>query len=301
MNLKYILFIIILLGFLQAKSQTKVVMLGTGTPNPDPEHAGSSIAIVVNNNVYLVDFGAGIVRNAAKMTPQYGGNLPQLKANNLKLAFLTHLHSDHTIGLPDLLLTPWVLERDVPLEIYGPTGTKHMAEHIVEAYKADINYRLNGLEPANENGWKAVVHEFDSDGVIFQDSLVEVEAFHVVHGSWKNAFGFRFTTPHKTIVISGDTRPCENILKYSKACDILIHEVYSYYRWTKRNDFWQKYHAANHTSTYELGELAQKAKPKKVVLYHMLFWGDSEEDLLNEIAEKYQGEVIVGRDFMVIE
>lgn len=286
-----------LIGF----TQTKVVLLGTGTPNPDPSHAGSSLAVLVNNNAYLVDFGAGVVRNAAKMTPQYGGKYPQLAAKNLKIAFLTHLHSDHTIGLPDLLLTPWVLERDVPLQIHGPVGTKHLADNIVEAYQADINYRLNGLEPANENGWKVNVSEFEDNGLIYSDSLVKVEAFKVVHGSWKNAFGYRFTTPDKTIVISGDTRPCDNILEYSKGADILIHEVYSYFRWTKRNDFWQKYHAANHTSTYELGELAAKAKPGKVVLYHLLFWGDSEEDLLNEIAERYDGEVIVGRDFMVIE
>jgi ribonuclease Z len=284
-----------------ATAQTKVILLGTGTPNPDPKHAGSSVAIVVGDSPYLIDFGAGIVRQAANMTPQYGGDFPQLEAKNLKIAFLTHLHSDHTIGFPDLLLTPWVLERDKPLEVYGPVGTKNLSENILEAYKADIDYRLNGLEPANENGWKVNTHEFAEDGTIYQDSLVKVEAFKVVHGGWKNAFGFRFTTPDKIIVISGDTRPCDNILKYAEGADILIHEVYSYYRWTKRNDFWQNYHAANHTSTYELGELAAKAKPGKVVLYHLLFWGDSEEDLLNEIAEKYDGEVIVGRDFMVVE
>ncbi len=282
-------------------AQTKVILLGTGTPNPDPEHAGSSVAIVVGDTPYLIDFGAGIVRQAAKMTPQYGGDFPQLEAKNLKIAFLTHLHSDHTIGFPDLLLTPWVLERDEPLEVYGPVGTKNLTNNILEAYKADIDYRLNGLEPANENGWKVNTYEFDEDGVIYQDSLVKVEAFKVVHGGWTNAFGFRFTTADKTIVISGDTKPCDNILEYSKGVDILIHEVYSYFRWTKRNDFWRNYHAANHTSTFELGELAAKAKPGKVVLYHLLFWGDSEQDLLDEIAEKYDGEVIVGRDFMVIE
>lgn len=284
-----------------ANAQTKVILLGTGTPNPDPDRAGSSVAILVNDNAYLVDFGAGLVRNAARMTPQYGGKFPQLEAKNLKLAFLTHLHSDHTIGLPDLLLTPWVLERNLPLELYGPVGTKHLADKIVEAYKADIDYRLNGLEPANENGWKVNTHEFENDGIIYTDSLVKVEAFHVEHGSWTNAFGFRFTTPDKIIVLSGDTRPCENILNYSKGVDILVHEVYSYHRWTKRNEFWKKYHAANHTSTFELGELAAKTQPGKLVLYHLLSWGDTEEDLLNEIATKYDGEVIVGRDFMVIE
>ena len=301
MKLKQYLFFLLFLPAFSAFAQTRVILLGTGTPNPDPSRAGSSTAILVNNNAYLIDFGTGLVRQAAKMTPQYGGKYPQLEAKNLKIAFLTHLHSDHTMGLPDLLLTPWVLERDVPLELYGPKGTKHLADNIVEAYKADIDYRLNGLEPANKNGWKVNTHEFEKDGIIYCDSLIKVEAFKVVHGSWSNAFGFRFTTPDKTIVISGDTRPCDNILNYSEGADILIHEVYSYHRWTKRNDFWQKYHAANHTSTYELGKLAAKTKPGKVILYHILSWGDSDEDLLNEILEIYDGKVIVGKDLMVIE
>ncbi len=286
---------------IHAYAQTKVILLGTGTPNPDPQHAGSSVVILVGETPYLIDFGAGIVRQAAKMTPKYGGDYPALEAKNLRRAFLTHLHSDHTIGFPDLLLTPWVLERDVPLEVYGPVGTRNLCNHVVQAYKADIDYRLNGLEPANENGWQVVTREFTGDGIIYSDSLVRVEAFKVVHGSWTNAFGFRFTTADKTIVISGDTRPCENILKYSEGADILIHEVYSYERWTRRNEFWRAYHAANHTSAHELGELAAKAKPGKLILYHMLFWGASETDLLNEIAEYYNGKVIVGHDLMVIE
>lgn len=301
MRLIFYLFLILFVLTANSYAQTKVILLGTGTPNPDPDHSGSSIAIVVGTTPYLIDFGAGIVRQAAKMTPQYGGNYSALKAKNLKHAFLTHLHSDHTVGFPDLLLTPWVLERDEPLEIYGPVGTKNLTDNVLKAYKADIDYRLNGLEPANDSGWRVNTHEFAEDGLIYHDSLIKVEAFYVEHGSWTNAFGFRFTTPDKIIVISGDTRPCENILKYSKGADILIHEVYSYQKWLKRNDFWQKYHAANHTSTYELGELGTKAKPGKVILYHLLFWGASEEDLLKEISEKYGGEVIVGKDFMVIE
>lgn len=223
-------FLILILVIFNGSTQTKVVLLGTGTPNPDPDHAGSSVAILVDDKAYLIDFGSGVVRQAAKMSPQYGGDFLQLEAKNLKIAFLTHLHSDHTIGFPDLLLTPWVLERDEPLEVYGPVGTKNLTENILEAYKADIDYRLNGLEPANENGWKVNTHEFTEDGVIYRDSLVKVEAFKVVHGTCTNAFGYRFTTPNKTIVISGDTRPCDNILKYSMGADILIHEVYSYFR-----------------------------------------------------------------------
>lgn len=294
-----------LIGFLFisiiGNCQTKVVLLGTGTPNPDPEHSGGSIAIVVGNIPYIIDFGPGLVRQAAKMSPRYGGEFEALDAKNLKTAFLTHLHSDHTVGFPDFLLTPWVMGRNDAVKLFGPEGTKKLADNILEAYNADIKYRLYGLEPANNSGWRVNTTEFFEDGLIYKDSLVKVEAFKVIHGSWPNAYGFRFTTPDKIIVISGDTRPCENIEKYSMGADILIHEVYSHAGWKTKNQFWQRYHAANHTSTYELGALAAKTKPGKVVLYHLLFWGSSEKELLREIKTKYSGEVIVGRDLMVIE
>ncbi len=287
-NLLLILFVLSTFSFAQ-------------TPNPDPEHSGGSVAIIVGTTPYIVDFGPGLVRQAAKMSPRFGGKIEALSTKNLKHAFLTHLHSDHTVGFPDLLLTPWVMGRNEPLEVYGPEGTKNLTDNILKAYDADIKYRLYGLEPANNQGWRVNTYEFFEDGLIYRDSLVKVEAFKVIHGSWPNAYGFRFTTADKTIVISGDTRPCANIKKYSEGADILIHEVYSYSGWKSKNEFWRKYHAANHTSTYELGEIAIKAKPGKIILYHMLFWGASEEDLLKEISEKYTGEVIVGRDLMVIE
>ncbi len=301
MKSTFIAAIFILFAGYFSLGQTSVVFLGTGTPNPDPEHSGGSVAIVVGTTSYIVDFGPGLVRQAAKMSPQYGGKIEALSAQNLKKAFLTHLHSDHTVGFPDLLLTPWVMGRDEPLEVYGPEGTKKLTDNIVEAFDADIKYRLYGLEPANNIGWRVSTHEFLNNGIIYHDSLVKVEAFKVEHGSWPNAFGFRFTTPDKIIVISGDTRPCQNILQYSMGADILIHEVYSYSGWLKKNDFWKNYHAANHTSTNELGEMAAMAKPGKVILYHLLFWGVSEQELLDEIHEKYHGEVICGKDLMVIE
>ena len=127
---------------------TRVVMLGTGTPNPDPERSGPAVAIVVNDTPYLVDFGPGVVRRAAAMSPTWGGSIPGLEVHKLKHAFLTHLHSDHTAGLSDLILTPWVLERDEPLQLFGPDGIEEMASHVLKAYRADIDYRVYGLEPA---------------------------------------------------------------------------------------------------------------------------------------------------------
>ncbi len=277
---------------------TKVILLGSGNPNPDPEHSGCSIAIVVNDMSYIVDFGPGAVRQASAMSPRYGGNIPALAAENLKRAFLTHLHSDHTTGYPDLILTPWVMERDEPLEVYGPEGISEMTENILKAYQEDIKYRIYGSEPANDIGWRVNAHEY-VEGEIYKDENVKVEAFHVIHGSWPNAYGFRFTTPDKVIVISGDAAPCENILKYAEGADILIHEVYYKKGFDKKSEIWKEYHAEHHTSTYELGELASITKPGLVVLYHILFWGASEQNLLDEIEERYSGKVIVGSDLAV--
>ena len=137
-----VLFLFIWHGILSAQSvptqKMQIVLLGTGTPAPDPERSGPSTAIVVNGTPYLVDFGAGVVRQAAAARKR---GVRGLEAVNLRIGFLTHLHSDHTLGFPDLILTPWVVGRKEPLEVYGPPGTRAMAEHILKAYGADIDIR----------------------------------------------------------------------------------------------------------------------------------------------------------------
>jgi ribonuclease Z len=299
-------YVILVLGLLLVvplsphPSTTKLVLLGTGNPNPDPQHSGCSLAIIANNTPYIVDFGPGLVRRASKLSPRWGGTIEALSVKNLKRAFLTHLHSDHTVGLPDLIFTPWVMGRDEPLELYGPEGIKNMTRHILKAYEDDIKYRLYGLEPANNEGWRVHAHEF-REGLVYTDKNVKVEAFRVKHGSWPNAYGFRFTTLDKVVVISGDTMPCDNILKFGKGADILVHEVYSKKGYDTKDEFWKNYHAHNHTSTHELANMANIMKPKLIVLYHILFWGATPEDLLKEIAEKYDGKVVVGSDLAVFE
>ena len=274
---------------------TKVILLGTGNPNPDPEHSGCSIAIVVNETPYIIDFGPGVIRQAAALSPRYGGPIEGLNVKNIKRVFLTHLHSDHTTGYPDLILTPWVMGRDEPLEVYGPEGIEEMTDNILNAYQEDIKYRLYGLEPVNDKGWRVNAYTIE-EGIIYEDENVKVEAFPVIHGSWPNAFGYRFTTPDKVIVISGDTTPCENIIKYSEGADILLHEVYYKKSFDEKNEFWKTYHSKNHTSTFELGIIASKSKPGLVIMYHILFWGATEEQLLEEISQTYDGKVAIGSD-----
>jgi ribonuclease Z len=280
---------------LEPSGITQVVLLGTGTPNVDPERSGPAVAIVVNGTPYLVDFGPGVVRRAAAMSPSWGGEMEALETSNLKHAFLTHLHSDHSAGLSDLVLSPWVMGRDAPLELYGPKGVADMASHVLQAYEADIRYRVDGLEPANDLGWRVNAHEIDG-GAIFADDNVSVEALRVRHGTWENAFAYKFTTPDRVIVVSGDIAPDAKFEDWAAGADILIHEVYSVEGFARKTPDWQKYHSNNHTSTHELGEIAGRVEPKLLILYHILFWGASEETVLNEVREKYDGAVVLGND-----
>ena len=288
--------ILVLLLVLPASAQeTRVVMLGTGTPNPMPDRSGPSVAVVVGTTSYLVDFGPGVVRRAQAA---FENGIEGLHMTKLSKAFATHLHSDHTVGLPDLILTPWVLERTDPLELYGPEGIASMAEHILKAYEQDIRIRLYGLEPANNTGWRVNAHEI-TDGVVYTDSLVTVEAFRVPHGSWPDAFGYRFTTPDRVIVISGDTAESSIIEEMCQQCDVLVHEAYSDSAWEKRTPFWQSYHAQFHTSARQLGRIAARAKPAKLVLYHQLEWSSTLETLLEEVRSEFDGLVINAEDLGV--
>jgi ribonuclease BN (tRNA processing enzyme) len=278
-----------------SKLKTQVVLLGTGTPNADPDRSGPAVAIVVGDTPYLVDFGPGVVRRAAAAQRM---GVSALAMSKLTRAFVTHLHSDHTAGYPDLILTPWVLEREQPLEVYGPKGLKAMTNHILKAYQDDIHIRLRGLEPANETGYKVKVTEI-KPGVIYSDQNVKVTAFPVKHGSWPEAFGFRFDTPDRSIVISGDCAPSESVITNCNGCDVLIHEVYSQAGFMTRPPVWQRYHSSFHTSTRELAEIATKAKPGLLILYHQLFWGTSDEKLVDEVRQFYEGRVVSGSDLAV--
>ncbi|MCJ7623895.1 MAG: MBL fold metallo-hydrolase [Anaerolineaceae bacterium] len=275
----------------KAPSCTKVVLLGTGTPIADPLRSGPSVAVVVDQSPYIIDFGPGVVRRAAAA---FQAGVEGLAVQHLTRAFCTHLHSDHTAGYPDLIFTPGVLGRSEPLCVYGPGGLRHMTDHIMAAYQEDLRVRIEGLEPSDPNGYTVNVHEI-KPGLIYEDENVVVDAFCVRHGPWP-AFGFKFTTPDRSIVISGDTTPVEIMVEKAKGCDILIHEVYSAETLKKRSADWQTYHTNMHTSSQELARIAGQAKPELLVLYHQLYWGCSDEDLIKEVKSHYCGEVVSGKD-----
>jgi ribonuclease BN (tRNA processing enzyme) len=276
--------------------RTRVVLLGTGTPNADPDRSGPSVAIVVDANVYLVDAGPGVVRRAAAAVR--ADTIPALAAPRLGIVFLTHLHSDHTLGLPDLMFSPWVLGRTTPLQVYGPPGTRSMVEHLQAAYAEDIEMRLNGGEPSNKTGYGGAGHEVPA-GVVYRDSLVTVTAFEVPHGKWQHAYGYRFQTPDRTIVVSGDTRPSDALVRACDGCDVLVHEVISAAHLAQRTPEWQAYHRAYHTLGPDVGDVATRARPKLLVLYHQIPTGISDADLLREVRTRYTGAVVSGRDLGV--
>jgi len=281
----------------QESSRTRIVLLGTGTPNATPDRWGSATAIVVDDTPYLIDAGVGIVRRAAAVRTK---GVEALRTSNLHHLFVTHLHSDHTLGYPDLILSGWTLERDVPLEAYGPPGLEAMTQNLLAAYREDIDIRLNGGEPSNPDGWKVKVHEVEP-GVIYRDSRVAVEAFAVPHGRWAHAFGYKFTTPDGVVVLSGDTGPFDGLAGIAKGASVLIHEAYASAGLEKREPSWRKYHAAYHTSGRKVGEIATTAGVSVVILSHQLWWSASEEQLVQEVRSTFSGRIISGHDLDVFD
>lgn len=283
-------------GQTPAAPVTRVVMLGTGTPNPDPEHSGPAVAVVVKGQAYLVDFGPGVVRRAAQA---YQNGIAELQPAKLTIVFSTHLHSDHTAGLSDLYLTPAVVGRRVPLELYGPAGLADMAHHIREAYAKDFKVRTEGDERESPAPYDIHVHEI-KPGVVYKDGNVTVTAFPVKHGSWDQAFGYRFDAAGRSIVISGDTIPADSVVQACNGCDVLVHEVYSMRGYAEHTPQHQKYYREFHTSSQELAGIASRANPKLLVLYHQLKGKARDAELVQEIhAAGFNGQIVSAVDLGV--
>ena len=294
-------FLILIFFAFDLTSDTRLIILGSGTPNPDPERSGSAYAVIANDKAYLFDFGPGVVRRISSMSETWGGQFEQMELKNITVAFLTHIHSDHSSGLADLILTPWVMGRSEPLELYGPIGLKNMSQNITNAYIDDINYRLYGSQPANNKGYLTEVVEIVNDGLIFQDKNISVTAFKNNHGGFQNSYGYLIESDDKRILISGDTSISKNLIKLGKNLDILVHEVYSSETFKNKTDDWKKYHSEHHTSSIDLGIIANKINPKKLVLSHILYWGATDDSLILDVRKNFDGNIIVAKDLMIVD
>ena len=284
-----------------ATKQTRVVLLGTGTPQPNPDRSGPATAIVVNDTAYLVDLGAGVVRRASAAATSKG--IAALEPTRLRVAFVTHLHSDHTVGYPDLIFTPWTIGRRVPLEVYGPKGLLGMTTHLLEAYRVDIDTRTNpeGNQRTFADGHKVNAHEIGA-GVVYKDPNVRVTAFQTAHAM--ESYGYRFETADRSIVISGDTHPTQATIDACRGCDVLIHEVHTPAWLAARPEAggappgtFRRFSEKYHTTTEQLADLARQAKPRLLVLYH--YNSLSSDELQADMMSRYAGHFVIGRDLDV--
>ncbi len=272
---------------------TTVILLGTGTPVPLASAQGPATAVKVGERLFLFDAGPGVMRQIQ------AAGLPY-RRGPITGVFLTHLHSDHTLGLPDLIFTSWVMGRSAPLRIHGPKGTRAMCRHLEQAWDEDIHVRTEGLEHGVPGGHKVDVREIIA-GVVYDSAGVRITAIPVPHGNWRWAFAYRIDTPTKSIVISGDTAPSKALEAAAKGVDLLIHEVYveSKLIAEKRpgGDDWPRYMREFHTGERELAALAQRAQPKRLVLYHFVRMGATDAELIEGIrAGGYDGALSVGKD-----
>src|SRR6266540_5830354 len=280
------------------ENRIDVVLLGTGYPRPYPDRAGPSTAVIVNGRYFIVDAGRAVVlRLSALQQP-----MPQIAA-----VFLTHLHSDHTSGLPDLFNTSWVMGRKQPLQLYGPRGTQELVDGLLKFYAEDIQIRRDLVEKLEPKGAEIDVH-IVSEGSVYKDNDLTVTAFTVDHRPVEPAFGYRFESGGKIIVISGDTAPSDNLVKFAHGADILVHEVYmpGYFVNARsvevsRGDTAEAARRLSryHTDAAEVGKIAAAAGVKKLVLTHLIPPEDGEK--MRELAAKsFSGEIVVGKDLMRI-
>ena len=271
----------------------KVTLLGTGAPAPVMNRFGPSILVEAGDQKLIFDVGRGALQRLTQI---------KVSPKDITGVFFTHLHSDHTVGFPDLWLTGWVNGgRDTPLKVWGPKGTEKMMSYLEQAFDYDIKIRLYDDHAPFEG---VIIEAKDiSEGVIYEKNGVKVTAFEVNHEPIKPAFGYRIDYAGRSVVLSGDTRPSENLIKYAKGADLLIHEVVSVEA-LKRAQYPEdriKTIIAHHTSPEQAGELFLKIKPKLAVFSHIVPPMATEADLITPTRKIYSGALELGEDLMIIE
>ena len=274
-------------------SRAQVLILGSGTPNAEADRVSSGVAIVVDDQPYLFDCGLGIVQRVVQAQDK---GIITWDTTRLTRLFVTHLHADHSVGLPDLLFTPWIHGRAEKLLAFGPPGLAHMARHILLAFEENIREH-RAAHPSSELGYQFDAREIEA-GLCYRDERIEVHALPADHGTLA-AFSFKVITPAGAVVISGDTKPVPAFASWARGCDLLIHEVYSSSQFEGLPPAWQRYHARVHTSTTELAALARQIQPRLLLLYHQLFWGATPDELAAEVKQGYDGCVISTKDLEV--
>jgi ribonuclease Z len=277
-----------------SQNSFQVTLLGTGAPPPRMDRFGPSTLVEAAGKKFIFDAGRGAMQRLHQLGIPFG---------DIDAMFLTHHHSDHVVGFPDLWLTGWIGRpwgrRSAPLEVWGPQGTQQMMEHLPQAFAVDIRVRLRNYPP---EGVKLVAHEI-REGVVLEAGGVKISAFEVDHGSEElPAFGYRIDYGGRSVVLSGDTTFNDNLIRHAEGADVLVHEVTAAGGSTPENARQLKRIAANHTTPEQAAEVFARVKPRLAVYNHLLLFGSAApEDLVPATRKKYAGPLIVGEDLLQIE
>lgn len=276
----------------------RVTLLGTGAPDPQPDRFSASTLIEAGSQKILIDAGRGAVIRLAQL---------HIPLGKIDVLFLTHYHSDHTVGIPDLWLTGWLPppfgQRKSPFHVIGPVGAVNLMSNLERAYADDIKVRIDDQKLAPE-GVTVNVEEFTKEGVVYDHDGLRVTAFEVNHGdAVKPAFGYRIDYAGHSALISGDTRFNENVIKYGTGTDLLVHEVFAVMPELMKSPAIQII-AAHHVTPAEAGTVFSRAHPKLAVYTHLSLIGTptvravTTDDIVAQTRETYKGPLVVGEDLM---
>lgn len=282
-------------------SNLKVILLGTaGGPTIHAQRLGISTLVLAGPEKLLFDCGRSLTTGLVRL-----GIAPA----DVTRVFLTHLHSDHIVSLPELLLFPWT-NRSLPLRVWGPNGTRSMVKRLQDAFSFDIHVRRDVDERLSAHGIEVIATDI-REGIVYEANGVRVRAFLVDHGPVTPAFGYRVDYGGRSVVMSGDTKPSDNLVKFSQGVDVLIHEVG---RWKQDPalsgppDEWledsrltrgrARTIAAHHTDGTEAGRIFERARPQLAVFSH---YNAAPAAILPLVRRSYAGPVEFGEDLMTID
>jgi len=273
----------------------ELTLLGTGCPSVDYKRFGPSNLISTKLAKILVDCGSGITQRLHEL---------KVSSADIDVLLFTHLHSDHAVDLYQLIISSWHSYRIKPWKIYGPKGTKKFVKKIMDAWADERKLRISYESRASAKAFDIQVTEFKSIGNIKIKDL-NIKYFEVDHKPVKYAYGFCFTNKNKKLTISGDTRPCENLMKYAQKADVLLHEVFIEGEILQINKMRTKKTLHNvqsyHTTSTQVGKVAFIARAKKLVLTHFVPTRFNKNNLKKVVKKDFGKDPIIGEDLMKIK
>jgi len=273
----------------------RAVLLGTGSPPPNPDRRGPATLVSLGPERFLVDAGSGVGVQLMRAG---------LRPYDWPRVLVTHHHSDHTIDLGHLLITRWITGQNTAFEVWGPAGTKRQMEKLLDYLDWDIEVRRKHMHATRPRP-EVRVTEIE-EGTLMEVGGVTVSAFLVEHDPVKPAFGFRFDGGGRSIAISGDTRPAENLMRWTRGVDVLIHECCEMAKtswfpgcgWASIEEKIRDL-ASYHTQPPDLGRVATGAQAKQLVVTHLMP-GSIPGELSEHARAHYQGPVVIGQDLLEV-